>query len=49
MLVTLSSHFHPLAIVFFAYIAWQFEKSTSQSERHKYSYTIELLYHAIID
>jgi len=38
-----------LAVVFFAYVAWQFDQSTRQSERHKYSYTIEFSYNTTID
>jgi hypothetical protein len=38
-----------LAVVFFAYVAWKFDQSTRQSERHTYSYTIELSYNTTID
>ena len=38
-----------LAVVFFTYVAWQFDQSTRQSERHKYSYTIEFSHNTTID
>jgi hypothetical protein len=38
-----------LAVVFLAYVAWQFDQSARQSERHSYSYTIEFSYNATID
>ena len=38
-----------LAVVLFTYMAWQFDQATSQSERHTYSYTIELSYNTTID
>jgi hypothetical protein len=38
-----------LAVVFFAFVAWQFDQSARQSERHKYSYTIEFSYNTTID
>jgi hypothetical protein len=38
-----------LAVVFFAYVAWQFDQSVRRSERHSYSYTIEFSNNATID
>jgi hypothetical protein len=38
-----------MAVVFFGYVAWQFDHSTRQSERHKYSYTIEFSHNTTID
>lgn len=38
-----------IAVAFFAFMAWQFDRSTQQSERHTYSYTIELSYDTAID
>jgi len=38
-----------LAVIFFAYIAWQFDQATRQSERHTYFYTIDLSYTTTID
>ncbi len=34
--------FFLLAVVFFAFMAWQFDQIARQSERHNYFYTIEL-------
>jgi len=31
-----------LAVIFFVYVAWQFDQGTRQSERHTYFYTIDL-------
>jgi len=38
-----------LAVIFFAYVAWQFDQSSRQSERHNYFYTIDLSYTTTID
>ena len=38
-----------LAVVLFAYVAWQFDQSSRQSERHDYFYTIDLSYTTTID
>ncbi len=38
-----------LAVIFFAYVAWQFDQSSRQSERHDYFYTIDLSYTTTID
>lgn len=38
-----------LAAVLFAYVAWQFDQSARQSERHDYYYTIEFSYNTTID
>jgi hypothetical protein len=38
-----------LAVVFLAFMAWQFDQSVRQSERPSYSYTIEFSYNATID
>jgi hypothetical protein len=41
--------FFLLAVVFFAFVAWQFDQAARQSERHNYFYTIELSYNTTID
>ena len=41
--------FFLLAVVFFAWVNWQFDQSARQSERHNYFYTIDLSYTATID
>jgi len=38
-----------LAVILFAWVAWQFDQSTRQSERHTYFYTIDLSYTATIE
>jgi hypothetical protein len=38
-----------LTVIFFAYVAWQFDQSSRQSERHTYFYTIDLSYTATIE
>ena len=38
-----------LAVLFFAWVNWQFDQSARQSERHNYFYTIDLSYTATID
>jgi hypothetical protein len=38
-----------LAVAFFAYAAWQFDRAARQSERHDYSYTIEFSYNTTIE
>jgi hypothetical protein len=38
-----------LAVIFFAWVNWQFDQSARQSERHNYFYTIDLSYTAPID
>ena len=38
-----------LAVVLFAYVAWQFDQSSRQSERYDYFYTIDLSYTTTID
>jgi hypothetical protein len=38
-----------LAVILFVYVAWQFDQSARQSERHTYYYTIDLSYTATID
>jgi hypothetical protein len=38
-----------LAVIFFVYVAWQFDQGTRQSERHNYFYTIDLSYTTTID
>jgi hypothetical protein len=37
-----------LAVIFFAWVSWQFDQSSRQSERHNYFYTIELTYNTTI-
>jgi hypothetical protein len=41
--------FFLLAVVFFAFVAWQFDQIARESERHNYFYTIELSYNTTID
>lgn len=38
-----------IAVIFFAYVTWQFNQSVRQSERHSYSYTIEFSYNTTIE
>jgi hypothetical protein len=38
-----------LAVIFFAWAAWQFDQSSRQSERHTYFYTIDLSYTSTIE
>jgi hypothetical protein len=38
-----------LAVLFFVYVAWQFDQSTRQSENHRYSYTIDLSHTGTIE
>ena len=38
-----------LAVVLFAWVTWQFDQGSRQSERHNYYYTIDLSYTATID
>jgi hypothetical protein len=38
-----------LAVILFAWFAWQFDQSTRRSERHTYYYTIDLSYNATIE
>jgi hypothetical protein len=38
-----------LAVIFFAWTAWQFDQVSRQSERHNYYYTIELFYTTSIE
>jgi hypothetical protein len=38
-----------MTVIFFAYVAWQFDQSSRQSERHNYFYTIDLSYSTTID
>ena len=38
-----------LAVIFFIYVAWQFDQGTRQSERHTYFYTIDLSYTSTIE
>ncbi len=38
-----------LAVIFFIYVAWQFDQGTRQSERHTYFYTIDLSYTSTIN
>jgi hypothetical protein len=38
-----------LAVLFFVYIAWQFDQAALRSERHNYYYTIDLSYTGTID
>ncbi len=38
-----------LAVILFAWVAWQFDQSTRQSERHNYFYTIDLSYNTTIE
>jgi hypothetical protein len=38
-----------LAVILFAWVAWEFNQVTSQSERHNYYYTIDLSYNTTIE
>ena len=38
-----------LTVIFFAYVAWQFNEGSRQSEGHNYFYTIDLSYTTTID
>lgn len=38
-----------VAVIFFTWIAWQFDQGTRQSERHTYFYTIDLSYTSTIE
>jgi hypothetical protein len=38
-----------LAVIFFAWVTWQFDQSSRQSERHNYYYTIDLSYNTTIE
>jgi hypothetical protein len=38
-----------MAVIFFAWVTWQFDQSALQSERHNYFYSIDLSYTATID
>jgi hypothetical protein len=38
-----------LAVLLFAWVTWQFDQGSRQSERHNYFYTIELSYNTTID
>jgi hypothetical protein len=38
-----------VAVIFFTWIAWQFDQSTRQSESHHYYYTIDLSYTSTIE
>jgi hypothetical protein len=38
-----------LAVIFFAWVGWQFDQAARQSERHNYYYTIDLSYNTTIE
>ena len=38
-----------LAVICFAWVTWQFDQSSRQSERHTYYYTIDLSYNTTIE
>lgn len=38
-----------LAVIFFAWVSWQFDQAARQSERHNYFYTIDLSYTTTIN